>query len=162
MNIAAIDIIFIVLILILVIRCALRGFIEELMSMASVVLGILGGIFLYRSGAAFIRERFLDVKILPEILAFIALFLIFFMAVKFLEYLLQDIILRINLGGVDRVLGIFWGIGEGILLICVVLFLLSVQPLVDTAPLLEGSFFARLLLPLVAAAGRIVFPPGEL
>jgi hypothetical protein len=52
--------------------------------------------------------------------------------------------------------------GEGILLIAVVLFLLSVQPLVDAAPLLEGSLFARLLLPLVAAAGRIVFPPGEL
>jgi membrane protein required for colicin V production len=162
MNIAAIDIIFIALGLILIIRCALRGFIGELMSMASVVLGVLGGIFFYRSGAAFIREKFLDVKILPEMLAFIALFLIIFMAVKILEYLLQDIILRINLGGVDRFLGIIFGIGEGILLICLALFLLSVQPLFDPAPFLERSFFARLLMPFVGAVSRFVIPPGEI
>ncbi|MDR2029569.1 MAG: CvpA family protein [Treponema sp.] len=161
MNIAAIDIIFIALGLILIIRCALRGFIEELMSMASVVLGLLGGIVFYRSGAVFIREKFLDVKILPEMLAFIALFLIVFVAVKILEYILRDIILRINLGGVDRFLGIIFGMGEGILLICVVLFLLSVQPLFDPVPLLERSFFARLFMPLVGTVSRLVIP-GEL
>jgi membrane protein required for colicin V production len=162
MNFAAIDIIFIVLALILIVRCALRGFIAELMSMASVVLGILGGIFLYRSGAAFIRARFLDVKILPEMLAFLALFLIFFLAVKFLEKLLQDIISGVNMRGVDRFLGIIFGLVEGALLICVVLFLLSVQPLVEPDRLLEGSFFARLFLPMVGVMSRSVFPPGEL
>jgi membrane protein required for colicin V production len=162
MNIAPIDIIFIALGLILIVRCALRGLIEELMSVASVVLGVLGGIFLYRSGAVFIREKFLDVKILPEMLAFIALFLIFFVAVKILEYILRDIIIRINLGGVDRFLGIIFGIGEGVLLICAVLFLLSVQPLVDSAPILERSFFARLFLPLVQTAMRSAIPPGEI
>ena len=59
MNIAILDIVLGGLILILIIRCALRGFIEEVMSMASLTLGILGAVFFHKKGALFIRERFM-------------------------------------------------------------------------------------------------------
>ena len=153
MNIAILDIVLGALILIIIIRCALRGFIEEVMSMASLALGILGAVFFYKNGAVFIREHFMPgVEVLPEILAFIALFLMIFIVIKLVEYILRDIIARINLGGVDRFLGIIFGVFEGIALAALVIFFLREQPLFDEEPLLRNSIFARFLLPLI---GRI-------
>ena len=155
MNFAALDVIFIALIIIFTVRCAIKGFVGEVMSMASIILGLLAAIFFYKKGGEFVRGRFLpDVKILPEIIAFAALFLIIFIAVKIIEFLLREIIEGIKLGGADRVLGIFFGAAEGIVVVSLVLFLLNIQPLFDPGPMFADSFFARLLLPLIAGAGK--------
>jgi membrane protein required for colicin V production len=154
MNFSAIDIIFVALILIFSIRCAIKGFISELMSMASVILGLLAALYFYSKGGEFVRIKFLpDVKILPEIIAFIVLFLIVFAAIKILEALLKDIVEGIKLGGADRVLGIFFGIAEGIVVVSLVLFILRIQPLFDPASLFENSYFAEILLPLITGIG---------
>jgi membrane protein required for colicin V production len=138
-----------VLAVILIVRCALRGFIEEIMSMASVVLGILAAIFFYKNGAAFIRANWIEMNVLPEVLAFAAIFLIVFLSIRFVEFLLKDIIYGINLYRLDRLLGMFFGIIEAFVLICLILFLVAVQPLFDPAPVLQNSVVARFLLPLV-------------
>jgi membrane protein required for colicin V production len=147
------DIILGSLMLILIIRCALRGFIEEMMSMASLVLGVLAAVFFHKNGARFITQRFHITGLPAEILAFGALFLTVFIAVKLLEYVLRDIVLRVNLGGVDRFLGILFGIAEGMVLAALIVFLLRLQPLFDPSSLLRDSLFARLLLPL---AGMVI------
>ncbi len=149
MTIAAFDIVCAVLMLILVIRCALRGFVDEIMSMASVVLGILAAVLFYQNGAAFIREKWIDMKVLPEVLAFAAIFLIVFLLIRLVEFLLKDIINGINLHRLDRFLGMLFGVLEGFVLICLILFILAVQPLFDPTPIFQNSIAAELLLPLV-------------
>jgi membrane protein required for colicin V production len=145
-----IDIIFIALVLILVIRCALRGFIEEVLSMASVVAGVFSAVFFYKNGGAFIREKYLENwGVVPEVLAFIILFFIPFVGIRILEHIIKDIIIKVNLGGFDRFLGIIFGFIEGIALIALVLFVIDIQPLFDKNLLLEKSFFARFLLPVI-------------
>ena len=154
MSFAAIDFLFIALILIFTVRCALKGFISEIMSMASVVLGLLTALYFYSKGGEFVRIKFLpDVKILPEIIAFVALFLIVFASIKILEALLKDIVEGIKLGGADRVLGIFFGIAEGVVVVSLVLFILRIQPLFDPASIFENSIFAEMLLPLITGIG---------
>ena len=154
MNFVAIDFLFIALILIFAVRCALKGFISEIMSMASVVLGLLTALYFYSKGGEFVRIKFLpDVKILPEIIAFVALFLIVFVSIKILEALLKDIVEGIKLGGADRVLGIFFGIAEGVVVVSLVLFILRIQPLFDPASIFENSIFAEMLLPLITGIG---------
>ena len=74
--------------------------------------------------------------------------------IQILERILKDIAERIRLGAVDRALGFVLGIAEGLLVVSAALFVLTIQPLFDPTALLEGSFFARLLLPLVGEAGR--------
>ncbi|MDR2069399.1 MAG: CvpA family protein [Spirochaetaceae bacterium] len=156
-SLEPIDIIFIALILILVIRCALRGFIEEVLSMASVVTGALSAVFFYKRGGLFIREKYLEnVGIIPELLAFVILFLIPFVGIRILEHIIKDIITRVKLGGFDRFLGIFFGLLEGITLIALVLFVIDIQPLFDKNLLLEKSFFARFLLPVIGEVHRSV------
>jgi membrane protein required for colicin V production len=155
-GIAVIDIIFAALIVIFTVRCALRGFIGELMSMASVVLGLLAALFFYKNGGAYIRTRFMPgMEIIPEILAFIALFLIVFILIKILEAILKEIIEGIKLGGADRFLGIVFGLVEGIIVVSLVLFVFTVQPLFDPEPILNKSIFADILLPIITGNNHV-------
>jgi membrane protein required for colicin V production len=132
------------------IRCYLKGFISEILSMAAVVLGLLAALFFYKNGAVFIRANYLPgLKAVPEILAFIALFIIVFIIVKLLEITLKGVIEGVQLQGADHFLGIVFGFLEALAVICLILFLLRIQPLFDPSPLLSDSFFARLLLPLI-------------
>lgn len=153
MNIAVIDIVFASLVLILVIRCALRGFIEEFMSMAALVLGVMFAVLFFRAGASFVTGT-LGIKVLPELVSFVGLFLIVFVLVKLLEKIIGDIIERIDMAGLDKGLGIVLGLVEGVLLVSVALFVLSVQPLFDPSNLLEKSLFAKYLMPFVTMAGQ--------
>ena len=164
MNFAVIDIVFIALIVIFTLRCALKGFVSELMSMASVVLGLLAALYFYKKGGEFIRIKFMPgLNIIPEIIAFIALFLIVFITVKILEAMLKEIIEGVRLGSADRFLGILFGLVEGIIVVSLVLFLFSVQPLFDYRPILEKSLFAKILMPFitgVSTAGPAALLPG--
>jgi membrane protein required for colicin V production len=160
MKVAVIDVVFLILVLILVFRCTLRGFIKELMTMASAVLGVLIAVLLYKPGAAFIRTKILsDVAVLPELIAFIVLIAIVSIVIKILEGILQDIISRVNLGGLNHILGLVFGLLEGLLLVCLILFVINIQTLFNPDNLLEKSLFAKYLAPLVAPlGGDLSFP----
>ena len=153
MIFAVIDIVFIALIVVFTLRCALKGFVGDLMSMASIVLGLLAALYFYKNGGEFVRNKFMpEMKIIPEIIAFIALFLIVFVLIKVLEAMLKEIIEGVRLGSADRFLGILFGFVEGIIVVSLVLFLLSVQPLFESGPILEKSLFAKILLPFITGA----------
>jgi membrane protein required for colicin V production len=155
MNFAVPDIVFMALLVIFTLRCGLKGFVSELMSMASVVLGLLAALYFYKNGGELVRIKFMPgMKVLPEVIAFAGLFLAVFIAVKLLELMLKEIIEGVKLGSADRLLGILFGIIEGIIVIGLILFLLSLQPLFDSRRILEKSFFAKLLLPFITGYGR--------
>ena len=143
-----IDIIFIILIALMLVHGYVRGFITELFSWAAIVVAILAAVYLHPAGAAFIRGRAMsDVRYVPEILAFAGIFFIAMMICKMLERLLKNIILGVNLGGLDRILGAVFGLVEGAALTALILFVLSVQPFFDVSSLIGDSFFAQFLLP---------------
>ena len=156
MNFSVLDAIFILLIVVFALRCYVKGFISEILSMAAIVLGLLASLFFYKNGAEYLRLKFWpDLKTIPEIIAFVALFLIVFILIKSLEIMLKGIIQGIKLGGADRFLGVIFGFAEGIAVISLVLFLLRIQPLFDPSSLLSDSIFARLLLPLITGKENI-------
>jgi membrane protein required for colicin V production len=147
---AIIDIVFLALTAILIIRCGLRGLIKEVMSMASLALGLLAAVSFYRQGAAFVRTKILsDVAALPELIAFVVLLALVFFAIKIIEHILQDIISRIHLGGLDHALGLVFGLLEGLVVVRLILFVLNIQPLFDATSLLEQSVLVKLLDPLM-------------
>jgi len=147
---SVLDFVFLGLLGLFMIRCYIKGFISELLSMAAVILGLLASLFFYKNGAAFIRAKYLnDMKVVPEILSFIALFIIVFIIIKLFEILLKGVIEGVRLKGADHFLGIIFGLAEGLAVVCLILFILRIQPLFNPTPLLQDSFFARLLLPLI-------------
>jgi membrane protein required for colicin V production len=124
--------------------------------MAAIILGILASLFFYKNGGEFLRARFWPgMKIIPEVVAFIALFLIVFIVVKFLEMMLKGIISGVRLTGADRFLGIIFGLAESIAVISLVIFVLKIQPLFDPSSILSESFFANLLLPLITGQENV-------
>jgi len=143
------DWIFVVILGLLVLRGFLKGFTGEFFSLASVTLGIIFAVLFFKNGAVFIRFRFLQMDVLPEIIAFLAIFLVVFIAGKILEHIIKDIIEHLHLSTFDKILGLFLGLAEGFALIIVVLFVLKNQPLINIDPLLINSFFARHLHQLI-------------
>jgi membrane protein required for colicin V production len=149
-NIPVIDLIFVILIVLMIIHGYVKGFIVELFSWAPLVLAIGAAVFLYPRGAAFIRSKIMEnVRYVPEILAFLAIFLLILLFLKMVERVLKDVVKGANLGGANKVLGAVFGLVEGFALTAIILFFLKVQPLVDTSKLLEDSIFAQILLPLI-------------
>jgi len=158
MGLAVIDIVFLVIIAIFALRCALRGLVSELMSMAGLVLGLLAAIFFFRKTAELIRGKFVpDVQALPEIISFVAIFIAVFAVIKILETILKEIVEGIRLGGVDRFLGFFLGIAEGLVIICLLLFLINVQPFVEPETVLNGSLLAEVLMPFIIGTKKEFF-----
>jgi len=155
---SVIDVIFLVLIALLMIRCYLKGFISELLSMAAVLLGVIAAVYFYKNGAVFLREKFWPelTNVIPEVIAFIVLFLIVFIIVKLLEALLKGIINGIKLGGADKFLGLIFGFAEGAAVVSLILFLFQlIKPIYDSSALLSNSFIAAILLPLITGAGNL-------
>ena len=159
MNIAVIDFVFIGVVVIFVLRCALRGFVSEVMSLAAVAAGLLSAFFFFRAAGALIRERFMPgISTVPEVLAFVLLFMLAFALARILESILTGIINGFNLDRLDRFLGAVFGLVEGLAVVCIILFVISVQPLFDPDAVLGDSLFAELLLPFIA--GRDWGLPG--
>ena len=149
-NIAVIDIIFLFLILLMVIHGYVKGFVAEFFSWAVPVLSIWVAVLLYPAGAAFIRQRAMqDIRIIPEVLAFIVIFLIIMVVLKLLERILKDVIMGANLGGADKILGLIFGLVEGFTLTALVIFVLALQPLFDASKIIGDSIFARFLFPFI-------------
>jgi membrane protein required for colicin V production len=154
MNPSAMDLVFIILLGLLTLRGFLKGFTGEFFSIASLALGLISSVFFFKNGANFLRVRyFQNLALLPEILAFFGIFLVVFIAGKILEHIIKDIIGRLNLDKLDKVLGLVIGLAEAVALIFLVLFLLRIQPLFDGSSFLEGSIFARVFLSLIGGFG---------
>ena len=149
-NIPVIDMIFLILIALMVIRGYVRGFLMEVFTWASLLLSIWAAVLLHSAGAEFIRDRIMeDVQHIPEILAFIAIFLIVMILVKMLEHILRDVVMGAKLGGANKTLGAIFGLVEGLTLTALILFILSIQPLFDAANIIDDSTFAQILLPII-------------
>ena len=157
MSFPVIDIVFVCLVGLLIIRCYLKGFVSEILSMAGIVFGILAALFLYKNAADLLRARFWpDLKIIPEVISFAGLFVIVLIVVKLIERILIKIINDISLTNANGILGIFFGFAEGIALVGLILFVLKVQPLFDSSDILSNSIFARILLPLISGREEAV------
>jgi membrane protein required for colicin V production len=155
MTITVFDTACVILILLIAIRAALRGLVEEVASTASIVFGLLLAALFFDEGAAFIRQRgTVMMKVVPEVIAFAVIFIIVFVVVKLVEGILKDIVQRISLTSIDHLLGFFFGIAEALVVIMVVLVIINIQPLFDKNVVLDGSFFAQLLMPNAEALRR--------
>ena len=154
MSFATIDIVFAILIAALAVRGAIRGFVAEFGSVAALFLGLGGAIALYKSVAALIGKWF-GVSLWNPLIGFLVVFLLIYLVVKALERLLAALFDKLDLERLDRAIGLFLGLAEGLLLVGVLLVLLNWQPFFDIRGLLGDSLFARMLSPLLPSPERL-------
>lgn len=148
MGFEAIDIFFLILLVFASIRAGIRGFVREFMAMASLIVGI--GVAVLFSGVVAVQlEAHLGESIWNQIIAFLGLFLVTYLVLKIFEGALRALVERINADNLDHALGFFLGVGEGLLLIFVLLLLIQVQPFIDMENAIDESVFAIVLKPLL-------------
>lgn len=147
MNI--LDYIFLAIIAIAALRCWFRGIIGEVLSAAALIGGLLAGVVFYRPLANWLTTM-VNLGSLSLVAGFLMGFAIVFVAFKVLERSLRGILEGFNLDILDKLLGFGFGAFEGLLISAILLLLLKFQPVVDVSELLEGSFAARILLPIIA------------
>lgn len=148
MEIGTLDIIFGVIMLVAVIRCVYRGFITEIHSVAALLAGVIVAILLAKPVARLLEEH-IGIANWTTVVAFLAVFLAVYIVVKISEGLIHRLFEKLQLERLDRALGFFLGILEGILIIGVVVFILDIQPFFDVNGLLEESYIAGVMYRLL-------------
>jgi membrane protein required for colicin V production len=147
---AAIDIFFIVLIVIAAIRGYFRGFVTEIFSVAGPILSLLAAIFLSKPVSRIITPLSPNGGELGnQIIAFLIVFVVVYLVVFVLQRLLNGLLENLHLEGIDRALGVLLGIVEGLTAAFLITIVLTLIPLAETRNLLQGSFFHRLVAPLL-------------
>ena len=150
------DWVFVVIVALMGIRCMAKGFTAEVLSMASIAVGLLAALMLYRPAGILFASWGMPTKpgSLPDISGFIVAFLAAFIAMKLVGRLVSEGVEASELGGLDRALGFLLGLAEGLLLVCVLLLAMSLlEPAMKAIPgyakLLADSVFARIIIPIV-------------
>ncbi|MBN2443291.1 MAG: CvpA family protein [Spirochaetales bacterium] len=145
------DIIIIIITIIITVRCILKGFVDEFLSMAALIGGIAGAIFL--SGPiGKLLEQNTGLGMWSQIVAFLGCFVVIYIIIKILEGVIHNIFEKFNLDKLDKALGFLLGLVEAFLVIAVFIFLLSWLtwlPFINVEQLLSDSFIAQLIKPLL-------------
>jgi membrane protein required for colicin V production len=153
LDFAAIDIVFAIILVFTTLRAAMRGFVQEVLSAASVILGITAAV-LFSGLVAELVEQTFGRSIWSQVVAFLMIFLLVYLVVKLFERALRNVVEQIHLESLDHALGLFLGLVEGILIVFVLILLIQVQPVIAPIRLLDGSVFARFLVPFFPYASQ--------
>jgi membrane protein required for colicin V production len=125
-----------------------EGFLMELISLVTILLGVLGGFKLMGEGMIFLQERFnADKSTLPYI-SFIVIFLIIVVLVRLLGKLIKNSIDKSFLGTLDQSMGGILGVFKTLFMLSIVIWIMDSLKIVPKAEWTEGSwlypFTARL------------------
>ena len=142
MNPGALDYLFGALLIAATVRCVLKGFVAEVIAVASIFGGIICGVLFSGVGAEQLT-RLVGESPWNRVIAFLVIFLAVYLVLKISEGLLYRFLEALHLENLDRALGFFWGLLEGTVVCLVLLMILNAQPFLDAGPLVDESIFAR-------------------
>ncbi len=149
-----VDITILVILTGFLVKGLVRGLLKELCSL----LGLLGGAVLAFCFHASLAELLVESLRVPAsaavIAAFLAIFLTTIIFFAVLGHLLSRFVKLVFLGGLNRVAGGFFGVAEGVVLLAVILFSLSLRPL---PRMLQPVFRDSVLSPPFVHLGEATF-----
>ena len=155
MNIAAFDIVSLVILLILAVRATFRGFLTEIMAMASVIVGITIAV-IFTHPVSVILQKYIGDSFWNTIISFLALFLVTYLVIKIFENSLNTLIEKVQLEKLDQSLGFFLGLMEGFLLVVIIVFVMNAQQFFDIRNLLDNSVAASIAEKIIPIGKKII------
>ena len=155
MNIAAFDIVSLVIILILAVRGTFRGFLTEIMAMASVIVGISVAV-IFTHPVSVILQKYIGDSFWNTVISFLGLFLITYLIIKIFENSLNMLIEKVQLEKLDQSLGFFLGLLEGFLLVVIIVFAMNAQQFFDIKNLLDNSIAASVAEKIIPIGQKII------
>ena len=110
----------------------IRGFVRETVSLVIWIAAFWAALH-FGPDLAAAMSGMIETTSVRMVTAFVILFLAVFIVGSLLNHFLSKAVKRIGLGGVDRVLGVLFGIARGALVIALVLIVIGLTPLTDSA-----------------------------
>lgn len=144
MTFTIIDWICAIIIIIFALIGLTKGFVNNVMGKVAVILGILLAYMFYDKIGNLCLSSIESIA-LRNVISFILIFIVVFLIIKLIQMVISKIFEWNILKSLDRTLGFFFGALEGLAIVCLILFLLSIQPFFPMEKLFEGSFFYSLL-----------------
>lgn len=144
MNFTVIDWFFSVIVVIFSIIGLSKGFIDNIFGKLAWILAIISSCLFYDDAANMVLSG-MENNLLQKVLSFLMVFVFVFLIVKLVQVIVSKIFEWNILKSLDRTLGFFFGIIEGLVVVGLFIFLLSVQPFFSTEKLFENSFFYGLV-----------------
>ncbi|MBQ0051329.1 MAG: CvpA family protein [Treponema sp.] len=148
MTFSFIDIIFLVIILFFALTAMAHGLIKEVFGKLAVIAGLFVAFYFCGMFSSYFKN-IIDNPTVDVVLSFLSLFIVTFIVVKIVQIILGLIFSGEILGSLNRVLGLFFGLIEGALVVCCILILLQAQPWFNASAVVEKSTVASILLPLL-------------
>lgn len=149
------DWVFTGIVIILAARCFVRGFVQEVLSVASYAVGLFAGLLFSNTLIDFASGKLGTGGLPPTVqyvIAFIICFVAGFLIMKLIEKLIREGLEAANLDIFDKVLGLALGIAEGLAIVALVLVIMEIQPFFDLSAALTQSLFAGTILPIIGPA----------
>jgi membrane protein required for colicin V production len=131
MPISPLDILVIIVVLISAVLAMVRGFVREVLSVASWVAAAAAAYFLYKPLVPLVQP-YVESGTVATIIAAAAIFFVALIIASYITMKVSDFVIDSRVGAVDRVLGFGFGAARGVLL--VVIALLFFDWLVQTPP----------------------------
>src|SRR5574344_1360230 len=109
MSFSALDVFFLILILLSAVLTGIKGFIGDVLGKAAVFFGI-GAAALFYGRLAFYTAKLIHYRPVSSALSFLLIFAAVYILIKLLQHLLQAVFSGDIRGGLDHTLGFFLGI----------------------------------------------------
>lgn len=155
MNIVAFDIVSLIILLVLAIRATFKGFLAEIMSMASIIIGITIAVIFTRPVSLLLQD-YIGQSFWNIIIAFLGLFLVSYLIIKIFENSLNTLIEKVQLEKLDQSLGFFLGLIEGFLLIVIIVFILKAQQFINISNLFIDSYASSIAEKIIPIGTKIL------
>ncbi|MDC7239114.1 MAG: CvpA family protein [Spirochaetales bacterium] len=159
MDLSVLDIVLLAVMLISSLAGAFKGFIKELFSLASLFISLLLAAVFYSDGAQWIQSRS-SIGDIAALIAFAGIFLASFALFKLLQKMFSEMIEQTPFEGVDKMLGFFLGLLEGILLVFLIVYIINFQTIIDVSDMRNNSvlvpYIERFLPALDKSAAKMI------
>lgn len=146
------DIVFLVILLISALFGFLRGFVKEVLSVAGWIGAVFLGLYLFPIAQPLAREFILNLLI-ADILTGAVIFILSLVILSYISHAISEKVRASSLGALDRSLGIFFGIGRGLVLLGIG-WLIFVQFIPEKDR--PGWILQAKLLPAIEASGEFI------
>ncbi|MBF9017685.1 MULTISPECIES: CvpA family protein [unclassified Oceanispirochaeta] len=130
MDLGILDILFLAIIIISSLRGAFRGMVQELISLAALLISLLLAAVFYPDGTDWIQARSSlgeSATLISFVCIFAAAFILFMLLKKAIVFLINETPFE----SVDKLLGFFLGILEGLLICFLIVYLIDFQEIID-------------------------------
>jgi len=158
MNLIFIDVVFLMVLGGGVFFGLFRGFVTELINFLTLV----GGVILAVLFGPLVTEILLPYLNWGGNTLYASYFLIFIgtaILLRIMQNLILNLVDRLNLEALDRVLGLFMGGLEALVIVFIIITLIEIQPLFDPESLLGDSVFYHWIVPYLPQ-GQSLFEEG--